>query len=118
MLSEYSVDLKPYSANEVSLQFPPITAGFTVDNKLVAMAYRADIGLLYYRTDLLRQYGYREPPRTWDELEIMAARNQAGGRAKSNEQICGVVWQEAGDDGFPFRPLGGGAAPSACGAPQ
>ena len=30
-----------------------------VDNKLLAMAYRADIGLLYYRTDLLRGYGYR-----------------------------------------------------------
>src|SRR5258707_1464860 len=98
MLSEYSVDLKPYSANEVSLQLPPITAGFTVDNKLVAMAYRADIGLLYYRTDLLRQYGYREPPRTWDELEIMAARIQAGERAKGKKQFWGFVWQGAADE--------------------
>jgi len=98
MLSEYFVDLKPYFANEVSLQFPPITAGFTVDNKLVAMAYRADIGLLYYRTDLLRQYGYREPPRTWDELEIMAARIQAGERAKGKKQFWGFVWQGAADE--------------------
>src|SRR5467141_4716972 len=98
MLSEYFVDLKPYFVNEVSLQFPPITAGFTVDNKLVAMAYRADIGLLYYRTDLLRQYGYREPPRTWDELEIMAARIQAGERAKGKKQFWGFVWQGAADE--------------------
>src|SRR5438445_8923197 len=63
MLAEYFLDLKPYFATEVSLQFPAIAAGYTVDNKLVAMAYRPDIGLLYYRTDLLRQYGYREPPR-------------------------------------------------------
>jgi trehalose/maltose transport system substrate-binding protein len=100
MLVEYFVDLKPYFANEVSLQFPAIAAGYTVDNKLVAMAYRPDIGLLYYRTDLLRQYGYREPPRTWDELEIMAARIQAGERAKGKKQFWGFVWQGAADEGL------------------
>jgi trehalose/maltose transport system substrate-binding protein len=98
MLAEYFVDLKPYFATEVSLQFPAIAASYTVDNKLVAMAYRADIGLLYYRTDLLRQYGYREPPRTWDELEIMAARIQAGERAKGKKQFWGFVWQGAADE--------------------
>jgi len=100
MLAEYFVDLKPYFANEVSLQFPGIAAGYVVDNKLVAMAYRADIGLLYYRTDLLRQYGYREPPRTWDELESMAARIQAGERAKGKKQFWGFVWQGAADEGL------------------
>ena len=78
MLADYFVDLKPYFANEVSHQFPALAAAYTVNNKLVAMAYHPDIGLLYYRTDLLRQYGYREPPTTWDELESMAARIQAG----------------------------------------
>jgi len=98
MLAEYFVDLKPYFANEVSRQFPAIAAGYTVDNKLVAVPYRVDIGLLYYRTDLLRQYGYREPPRTWDELEIMAARIQAGERAKGKKQFWGFVWQGAADE--------------------
>jgi len=63
-----------------------------VDHKVVAMAYRPDIGLLYYRADLLRQYGYLEPPRTWDDLEIMAARIQAGERAKGKKEfwvMCG-----------------------------
>src|SRR5258706_4232253 len=105
MLSEYLVDLKPYFANEVSLQFPPITAGYTVDNKLVAMAYRADIGLLYYRTDLLRQYGYREPPKTWDELETMAARIQTGERAKGNKQFWGFVWQGAAAEALTCNAL-------------
>ena len=100
MLAEYFVDLKPYFASEVSVQFPALAASYTVDNKLVAMAYRADIGLLYYRTDLLRQYGYREPPRTWDELEIMAARIQAGERAKGKKQFWGFVWQGAADEGL------------------
>jgi len=98
MLADFFVDLKPYFASEVSVQFPAIAAGYTVDNKMVATAYRADIGLLYYRSDLLRQYGYREPPRTWDELEIMAARIQAGERAKGKKQFWGFVWQGAADE--------------------
>ncbi len=98
MLAEYFVDLKPYFANEVSLQFPAIATGYSVDNKLVAMAFRADIGLLYYRTDLLQQYGYLEPPRTWDELETMAARIQAGERAKGKKRFWGFVWQGAADE--------------------
>jgi trehalose/maltose transport system substrate-binding protein len=98
MLAEYFVDLRPYFASEVTVQFPALSASYTVDNKLVAIAYRADIGLLYYRTDLLRQYGYREPPRTWDELEIMAARIQAGERAKGKKQFWGFVWQGAADE--------------------
>jgi trehalose/maltose transport system substrate-binding protein len=93
ILNEYFIDLKPYFSNEISLQFPAITASYTVDNKLVAIAYRADIGVLFYRTDLLREYGYREPPRTWDELEIMAARIQAGERAKGKKEFWGYVWQ-------------------------
>ncbi len=100
MLAEYFVDLKPYFANEVTLQFPAMAAAYTVENKQVAIAYRADIGLLYYRTDLLRQYGYRDPPRTWDELEIMAARIQAGERAKGKKQFWGFVWQGAADEGL------------------
>ena len=93
ILNEYFLDLKPYFGNEIALQFPAITASYTVDNKLVAIAYRADIGLMFYRTDLLREYGYREPPRTWDELEIMAARIQAGERAKGKKEFWGFVWQ-------------------------
>src|SRR3981081_382156 len=111
MLAEYFLDLKPYFATEVSLQFPAIAAGYTVDNKLVAMAYRAAIGLLYYRTDLLRQYGYREPPGTWDELETMAARIQAGERAKGKKQFWGFVWQGAADEALTCNALewqGGG----------
>ncbi|HEV8041210.1 MAG TPA: ABC transporter substrate-binding protein [Bryobacteraceae bacterium] len=93
ILNEYFLDLKPYFGNEVSHQFPAITASYTVDNKLLAIAYRADIGLLFYRTDLLREYGYPEPPRTWDELETMAARIQASERAKGKKEFWGYVWQ-------------------------
>src|SRR6266403_5778382 len=93
ILNENFIDLKPYFTGEISAQFPAIAASYTVDNKLMAMAYRADMGLLFYRTDLLRNYGYRDPPKTWDELEIMAARIQAGERAKGKKEFWGLVWQ-------------------------
>jgi trehalose/maltose transport system substrate-binding protein len=105
ILSESFIDLKPYFAKEISLQFPGMAAGFTVDNKVVAIPYRPDIGLFFYRTDLLRQYGYREPPRTWDELEIMAARIQAGERTKGKKEFWGFVWQGAADEGLTCNAL-------------
>jgi trehalose/maltose transport system substrate-binding protein len=46
---------------------------------------------LFYRVDLLRQYGYRAPPKTWDELERMAARIQAGERATGSQDFWGFV---------------------------
>jgi trehalose/maltose transport system substrate-binding protein len=108
ILNENFIDLKPYFANEISGDFPAITASYTVDNKLVAVPYDANIGLLYYRTDLLREYGYREPPRTWDELEIMAARIQAGERAKAKKakkQFWGFVWQGAATEALTCNAL-------------
>jgi trehalose/maltose transport system substrate-binding protein len=95
ILSEYFVDLKPSFTEEVARDFPAVVASYTVDKRLVAMPYRVNVGLLYYRTDLLRQYGYRVPPRTWDELETMAARIQAGERAKGKKDFWGFVWQGA-----------------------
>jgi trehalose/maltose transport system substrate-binding protein len=105
ILSENFVDLKPYFGSEISGGFPAITASYTVDNKLVAVPYDADIGVLYYRTDLLREYGYREPPRTWDELESMAARIQAGERAKAKKEFWGFVWQGASTEALSCNAL-------------
>jgi trehalose/maltose transport system substrate-binding protein len=105
ILSEYLIDLRPYVAREFALQFPVIAASYTVDNKVVALPYRADIGLLFYRTDLLSQYGYREPPKTWDELEAMAARIQAGERAKGKKDFWGFVWQGAAAEALTCNAL-------------
>jgi trehalose/maltose transport system substrate-binding protein len=105
ILNEYFIDLKPHFAKEISLQFPAMAASYTVDGKLVALPYRADIGLLYYRTDLLSHYGYREPPRTWDELETMAARIQAGERAKGKKKFWGFVWQGAAAEALTCNAL-------------
>ena len=56
------------------------------------MPYHPNVGVLYYRTDLLRKYGYSAPPRTWDELERMAVRIQNGERARGQKDFWGFVW--------------------------
>ena len=105
ILGEYFINLKPDFANELSSQFPDLAASYFVNSELVALPYRADVGLLFYRTDLLREYGYRDPPKTWDEMETMAARIQAGERAKGKKQFWGYVWQGAADEALTCNAL-------------
>jgi len=100
ILGNYLVDLKPYFSKELSAMDPSLVANYTVDSKLAAMPYHANIGILFYRTDLLHKYGYREPPKTWDELEIMAARIQNGERAKGDPDFWGFVWPGAASEGL------------------
>ena len=76
ILNEYLMALRPYFSSDLFSQDPVVTGSYTVDDKLVAIPHHAYVGTLFYRSDLLRQYGYRQPPKTWDELEIMAARIQ------------------------------------------
>jgi trehalose/maltose transport system substrate-binding protein len=91
-LSEYLVDLKPFFASELPSMDPELIASYMVQGKLVAMPYHPNVGVLYYRTDLLRKYGYNAPPRTWDELEQMAVRIQNGERARGQKDFWGFVW--------------------------
>jgi trehalose/maltose transport system substrate-binding protein len=93
MLNQYLMDLKPYFGSELSSQDPVVVASYTVGNKLVAVPRHAYAGVLMYRADLLQRYGYHEPPKTWEELERMATRIQAGERAKGHKDFWGYVWQ-------------------------
>lgn len=98
MLGQYLMDLKPYFAADLSSQNPAVVASYTLDDKIVAIPHHAYIGVLMYRPDLLQRYGYQHPPRTWDELETMSARIQAGERAKGDKGFWGYVWQGGIDE--------------------
>jgi trehalose/maltose transport system substrate-binding protein len=89
------VDLRHDLADEINSLEPQLLQGYAANGKLVAIPYTVQIGVLQYRSDLLREYGYQHPPRTWDELETMAARIQYGERAKGNKHFWGYVWQGA-----------------------
>jgi trehalose/maltose transport system substrate-binding protein len=95
ILSPYLIDLKPYFAGDLASVPSVVVSSYTVADKLVAVPHHAYIGLLFYRTDLLQRYGYREPPKTWDELETMARRIQAGERARGVKDFWGYLWQGA-----------------------
>ena len=91
-LSEYLLDLGPYFSSTMPTVNPEVLASYTIHGKLVAVPYHPNSSVLYYRVDLLRRYGYRLPPKTWDELEKMAIRIQEGERARGKKDFWGFVW--------------------------
>jgi len=106
ILANELLDLKSYTpAQEIAVHFPDLIANNTVDGRLVALPYNSSAGLLYYRVDLLRQYGYRAPPQTWEELGAMAARIQSGERAKGHAEFWGYVWQGAASEALTCNAL-------------
>jgi trehalose/maltose transport system substrate-binding protein len=88
----YLVDLKPKLGKEAKQHAQGIIQNDTIDGKLVAMPWFGDFGILYYRTDLLRKYGYKSPPKTWNQLFAMAKKIQDGEQA-SNDNFNGFVFQ-------------------------
>lgn len=92
-LADHLLDLRPYVGEELKTISPQLWDYFTVNGKLLGLPLITDTAVLYYRTDLLRKYGYRAPPRTWDELGRMAAVIQNGERKRGNKDFWGYVWQ-------------------------
>lgn len=69
------------------------------DGKVVALPVYVDGGLLYYREDLLKQYGLGGPPETWDELVRHSLKVQEAVR-RGNPAFHGFVWQGAQYEGL------------------
>ena len=94
ILAPHAVDLKKYyKEDEIKTFFPTIIKNNTVGGKLVSIPWFTDAGLLYYRTDLLEKYGYKEPPKTWEELTEMAKKIQDGERKAGKPDFQGFVFQ-------------------------
>jgi trehalose/maltose transport system substrate-binding protein len=106
VLADEFVDLRTYiPEREIAAHFPELIATYSVKGKLVALPYTMAVGALFYRVDLLREYGYREPPKNWDELETMAARIQKGERAKGQADFWGYVWPGAPSEALACNAL-------------
>src|SRR3984957_13013196 len=96
VMGEYLVDLQPYLAAEISAEDPELVKIYRINGKVVAVPNQPlGVQVLVYRTDLLAKYGYKTPPRTWDELEKMAVRIQEGERATGKKDFWGYVWAGA-----------------------
>src|SRR5580658_4707699 len=105
VLSDYFIDLGPYFSSELASDDSVLLADFKSQGKQVAMPFHMNVGVLYYRSDLLHRYGYNTPPRTWDELERMAVRIQAGERARGEKDFWGFVWPGAAAEGLTCNAL-------------
>lgn len=105
ILADQMVDLNQYLAKDAADELDAQLQNDTVKGRLTSLPFNTELGVLYYRSDLLRKYGYRNPPATWDELAKMAARIQAGERAGGNRDFWGYVWQGAAYEGLTCNAL-------------
>ncbi|MBX5483186.1 MAG: ABC transporter substrate-binding protein [Myxococcaceae bacterium] len=99
ILASHFIDLTPYLGDAPREMFPALVENDTVDGRLVAAPWFTDAGVLYYRADLLKAYGF-DPPTTWEELTHEAQTIQDEERAKGHQGLWGFVWQ-----GKPYEGL-------------
>jgi trehalose/maltose transport system substrate-binding protein len=100
----YLVDLKPKLGKQSKLHIKSIVTNDTIGGHLVAIPWFGDYGILYYRTDLLKKYHYKSPPKTWAQLFTMAKKIQTGER-KSNPSFYGFVFQGNAYEGLTCNTL-------------
>ena len=106
ILADNLVDLRQYvSDQEIAMHFPELIANNTVNGRLVALPANLNEGMLFYRVDLLRKYGYGAPPKTWEELGAMARRIQSGERVNGNKDFWGFVWEGAPSEALTCNAL-------------
>jgi trehalose/maltose transport system substrate-binding protein len=99
VLAQHLVDLGQALGDDAKQHYPGIIANNTVNNKLVAMPFFSDFGMLYYRTDLLQKYGFTKAPLTWDELGMMAQKIVDGEKG-ANPNFAGMVFQGKAYEGL------------------
>jgi trehalose/maltose transport system substrate-binding protein len=99
------LDLNPYVTGQDRRHIPALLANDTIDGRLVGLPFYLNIGMLYYRPDLLEKYKFHHPPRTWAELETMAAAIQRGERKAGRSTFWGYVWQGSAYEGLTCNAL-------------
>jgi multiple sugar transport system substrate-binding protein len=96
------LDLRPWvTPAELAPHFPSTIEPATWNGGVWAMPWLINVGMLYYRTDLLARHGLA-PPRTWEELVAQVARVRAGER---DPRLDGVLWQGRQYEGLTVNAL-------------
>jgi trehalose/maltose transport system substrate-binding protein len=104
-LAAHLLDLRPHASPEsLAAHLPALVANNTIDDRLVALPWFADVGLLYYRKDLLERHN-AAVPRTWRELTDTASRIQQAERAAGQDRLWGFVFQGKAYEGLTCNAL-------------
>jgi multiple sugar transport system substrate-binding protein len=84
------LDLSPsVKADELAAFFPSAASAAMWSDRVWGLPWNMNVGLLYYRADLLRKYGLH-PPTTWDEMLAQIRQIRAGER---DPRLEGYLWQ-------------------------
>jgi len=96
------LDLSPWvGKEELTPHFPSTLEPATWNGGVWALPWLMNVGVLYYRADLLARHGL-EPPRTWEELVGQTERIRA---AAGDPRLDGVVWQGRQYEGLTVNAL-------------
>ncbi|MBA2522405.1 MAG: extracellular solute-binding protein, partial [Solirubrobacterales bacterium] len=87
---------------------PGVVTGNTFDGALYGVPWFTDAGFLYYRSDLLEKAGFSEPPTTWDELKMMAAKVQQDAGTENGFVFTGAQYEGGTVLGIEFIREAGG----------
>lgn len=104
ILARDLVDLTEAAGSRAADHLPVMVKSATIGGRLVALPWFADVGLLYYRKDLLEAAG-RPVPRSWTELAETAKLVQARQRAAGDASFWGYVWQGRAYEGLTVNAL-------------
>lgn len=71
--------------------FPGPISAVTIDGEIFAVPFNIDVGLLFYRKDLLEKYRF-EPPNTWEKM-ILQIDTILKGESERNPDLIGYAGQ-------------------------
>lgn len=71
-LLDLSPHLEDYPEFKPDNYFEGAAESMTFNDEVIGVPWYVETRVLYYRTDLLKEAGYEEPPATWDELKEAA----------------------------------------------
>lgn len=102
-LSEHLEDYPDFAPENY---FEGAQTSMKYDDQIVGIPWYVETRTMYYRTDLLEEAGYPEPPATWDELKDAASKLSESGEdvygldIDLNDQITPFIF--AWQNGFEF----------------
>ena len=105
LLANHLLDLREVLGEDAAAgHFDTIVTNNTIDDRLVAMPWFTDAGVLYYREDLLEKHGH-EVPTTWQEITEIARDIQNAEREAGNDRMQGFVFQGRAYEGLTVNAL-------------